>query len=98
MVRAVRFILPFSHHISACDELRERGEILGVVMSPVAREGNQPFEVVGVRAICCTPTDAPSMDPSTVLLPEVSEICLVGNGKDPAADDKVTTGVVDMIE
>jgi hypothetical protein len=66
-------------------------------MSPVAREGNQPFQVVGVRAMCCNPTDAPSMDPSTVLLPEVNEIRFVENGKDPAADDKVTTAV-DMIE
>jgi len=67
-------------------------------MSPVARAGNHPFEVVGVRAVCCIPTDIPSVDPSTVLLPDVNEIRFVRNGKDPEADDKVTTGVVDMVD
>jgi hypothetical protein len=67
-------------------------------MSPVGRAGNHPLEVVGVRLICCIPTDIPSVDPSTVLLPEVSEIRFVGNGKEPEADDKVTVGAVDMVE
>lgn len=66
-------------------------------MSPVVRAGNHPLEVIGVRVFCCIPADIPSVDPSTVLVPEVNEICFTGNGKDPKTGVKVTSKV-DMIE